>query len=114
MKVAKAHGTGVVSYDILDITPLEMHELCAIRTRVFNVLKSHQKWHKGKKLYLSDDDLETIAAILTEFTTDAEKLAESVFTKRKNAVDEAMHLLDEDSEAESHEKEVDDYATRNI
>jgi hypothetical protein len=114
MKINKSHGTGIVSYDILDINPLEMHEMCAIRTRVFTVLKSHQKWHKGKKLYLSDDDLETIAAILTEFTKDADKLAESAFLKRKKAVNEAMHLLDEDSEAELHEKETDVYATRDI
>lgn len=114
MKISKTHGTGVVGYDILDINPLEMHEMCTIRTRVFNVLKSHQKWHKGKKLYLSDDDLETIAAILTEFTKDADKLAESVFSKRKKAVDEAMHLLDDDADASNHEQETDVYATRNI
>jgi hypothetical protein len=114
MKISKSHGTGVVSYDILDINPLEMHEMCAIRARVFTVLKSHQKWHKGKKEYLSDDELETIAAILTEFTKDADKLAESIFLKRKKTVNEAMHLLDEDSEAELHEKETDVYASRNI
>lgn len=43
MQINKNFGEGIVSYSINDLTPLEMHELCIMRKRIYQVIESHQK-----------------------------------------------------------------------
>ena len=49
MKVNKIIGEGAVAYDVIGLTPLEMHELCVMRKRIYQVLESHHEDSKKKR-----------------------------------------------------------------
>lgn len=66
--VTKAiRGEGIKSYCIENLTPHEFEQMCEMRTRVHKVLESHK--HKSeKKVYLTDDELFIIEAMLQVLT----------------------------------------------
>lgn len=62
--VTKAiRGEGIKSYCIEDLTPREMEQISEMRSRVHEILHSHRP-DSEKKIYLTDDELFTIEAIL--------------------------------------------------
>lgn len=86
-------GEGVIAYHVMNLTPLEMHELCVMRKRIYQVLESHQK--DSKKEYLSDDELITIAAMFGTLTSGCATLEESSFSKHRKCVVDALKDLKE-------------------
>ena len=92
MKVNKVIGEGAVAYDVNGLTPLEMHELCSMRKRIYQVLESHHKDSK-KKEYLSDDELITLVSMLGVLTQGCSTLEESSFTKHRKHVAGALKDL---------------------
>ena len=92
MTINKQTGEGIVSYSINDLTPLEMHELCAMRKRIYQVIESHQKDSK-KKEYLSDDELITLVSMIGVLTQGCSTLEESSFSKHRKEVADALKDL---------------------
>lgn len=92
MQINKQTGEGIVSYSINDLTPLEMHELCVMRKRIYQVIESHQKNSK-KKEYLSDDELITLVSILSTLTQGCSSLEESAFSKHRREIVDALKDL---------------------
>lgn len=60
-------GEGVKSYCIEDLTPREMEQMCEMRFRIHEILESH-KSASEKRMYLSDDELFVIEAMLQVLT----------------------------------------------
>lgn len=98
-------GEGIIAYHVMDLTPLEMHELCVMRKRIYQVLESHQK-KDSKKEYLSDDELITLASMFGTLTSGCAALEESSFSKHRKHVVDALkdlkrstpHPLSEDAD----------------
>lgn len=92
MQISKQTGEGIVSYSINDLTPLEMHELCVMRKRIYQVIESHQK-NSRKKEYLSDDELITLVSMIGTLTQGCATLEESSFSKHRKEVVDALKDL---------------------
>lgn len=92
MKVNKIIGEGAVAYDVIGLTPLEMHELCSMRKRIYQVLESHHEGSK-KKEYLSDDELVTLVSMISVLTQGCGTLEESSFTKQRKYIVDALKDL---------------------
>lgn len=92
MKIDKIIGEGAVAYNAIGLTPLEMHELCSMRKRIYQVIESHHKDSK-KKEYLSDDELITIVSMFGVLTQGCSTLEESSFTKHRKHVTGALKDL---------------------
>lgn len=92
MQINKQTGEGIVSYSINDLTPLEMHELCVMRKRIYQVLESHHKYSK-KKEYLSDDELITLVSMIGTLTQGCGPLEESAFSKHHKEIVDALKDL---------------------
>ena len=60
------HGTGIVSYDILDLTPSEMDQMIETREILRKNLVNHKKGEK--KEYLTDEQLTSIFSIFVRLT----------------------------------------------
>ena len=71
MKTNANHGSGVVSYDILDLTPAEMDTMLEARETLRANLINHQPGSEQKKEYLSDEQLIDIFCILVRLTEGA-------------------------------------------
>lgn len=84
--VTKAiRGEGITSYCIENLTPHEFEQMCEMRTRVHEVLESHK--HKSeKKVYLTDDELFTIEAMLNVLTGPYTVVGTSEFDKMKKSL----------------------------
>lgn len=67
MATKAIRGEGIISYSIEGLTPREFEQLCEMRTRVHEVLESH-KHRSEKKVYLTDDELFLIEAMLEVLT----------------------------------------------
>ena len=84
-------GEGVIAYHVMNLTPLEMHELCVMRKRIYQVLESHQK--DSKKEYLSDDELITLVRMIGTLTSGCGTLEESSFSKHREHIVAALKDL---------------------
>lgn len=78
MEVRGIKGTGIGSYDIMNVAPSEMDKMIEMRNRIFEVLKSHDKDCKDKQ-YLNDTELEYLWAMLCVLTQDVKHRAENSF-----------------------------------
>ena len=92
MKIDKIIGEGAVAYNVIGLTPLEMHELCSMRKRIHQVIESHHKDSK-KKEYLSDDELITIVSMFGVLTQGCSTLEESSFTNHRKCIVDALKDL---------------------
>lgn len=91
-------GEGVVGYNLMNLTPFEMSQLCQMKTRVISVLNSHHPKYKGKKIYLSDEDLLMIASIFRTIACDFSEFTSSFDTARQDLLDEQKVIFAEDKE----------------
>lgn len=66
MKTMSNHGTGIVSYDILDLTPSEMDQMIETRELLRKNLINHKS--SEKKEYLTDEQLTDIFSIFVRLT----------------------------------------------
>lgn len=97
MKQQKNYGEGVVSYDIFDISNVEMSQICEMRNRVGEVIANHMT-KSEKKIYLDDSELVKVWAILSVLTKDAANHSVSEFDKfsamdKKSIVDTISQQL---------------------
>jgi len=102
MKIDKIIGEGAVAYNVIGLTPLEMHELCSMRKRIYQVLESHHEGSK-KKEYLSDDELIILVSMISVLTQGCDTLEESSFTKHRKQIVDALkdiksHPLPDDAD----------------
>lgn len=79
MKTNKNRGEGIVSYDILDLTPAEMQAIIKIRQRIAKIILNHSSEKGEKKMYLGDEELKQIWAILTVLSEDVKSDATTAF-----------------------------------
>ena len=86
MKINNNTGKAVISVDILDINSNEMYQMCTMRERIEQVLKSHSD-KNTKNEYLSDDELKTIYAMLRVFTKGHERITNSAFDDMLKEID---------------------------
>ena len=103
MKTNKNYGQGVTSIDIIDVNMLEVRQMNELKNKINDVLVNHKE-KKEKKIYLSDDDLTLMYAILRTFTKDVDSSMTSSFDETLKEMEKAyeQHKLDE----------ADDYASR--
>lgn len=80
MKANKNYGEGVVSYDILSVSTIEMDQMIEVRNRVGEVIANHMT-EPDKKIYLSDSELVKVWSILSVLTKDATHHQTSEFDK---------------------------------
>lgn len=80
MKQQKNYGEGVVSYDILSVSTVEMDKMVEMRNRVGEVIANHMM-KSDKKIYLDDSELVKVWAILSVLTKDATHRSSSEFDK---------------------------------
>lgn len=78
MEVKGIKGTGIGSYNIIDVNPSEMDKMIEMRNRIFEVLKSHDNDCKNKQ-YLNDKELEYLWAMLCVLTKDVKHRVENSF-----------------------------------
>lgn len=67
MYIEYKKGEGVVAYDVKNLTPSEMRTIVDMDKKIADVLISHHPEFKGKKMYLSDDDLFKLRGVLQAF-----------------------------------------------
>lgn len=80
MKTNGNEGKGIVSYDILDLTPTEMQAIIKMRQKVGAVIFNHRPENGDKKkMYLDDNELKQIWAILTVLSEDVKSNATTAF-----------------------------------
>lgn len=72
MYVQPRKGEGVTAYDVVNLTPSEMRMISIMDTKIADILVTHHPEFKGKKKYLSDDDLFKLRGILYSFAQYAE------------------------------------------
>jgi len=103
MKTNKNYGKGITSIDIIDVNMLEVRQMNELKNRINDVLVNHKE-KKEKKIYLSDDDLTLMYAILRTFVQDCDSSMTSSFdeTLKEMAKEDEQHKLDE----------ADDHASR--
>lgn len=97
MEVKGIKGTGIGSYDILNVSPSEMDKMIEVRNNVFEILKSHDKNSK-KKQYISDEQLEYIWVMLCVLTEGVQHRSENSFDKKLKEIKKIFnHEDDHDS-----------------
>ena len=94
MEVRGVKGTGIGSYDILDVSPSEMDKIIEVRNNVFEILKSHDENSK-KKQYISDEQLEYIWAMLCVLTEGVQHRGENSFDKKLKEIKKVLHKKDD-------------------
>lgn len=98
MYINAEHGEGIIAYNAMGLTPLEMSQLNQMKTKVMTVLNSHHPKYQRKKIYLSDDDLATIAGILRSLTYGSVERASSFDTAREAMLKEQEAMFAKDKE----------------
>ena len=94
MEVNAVKGTGIGSYDILNVSLSEMDKMIEVRNNVFEILKSHDKNSK-KKQYISDEQLEYIWVMLCVLTEDVQHRGENSFDKKFKEIKKILHKEEE-------------------
>lgn len=95
MKIKKDYGQGITSIDILNVNMLEVRQMIELKNRINDVLVNHSEGHE-KKIYISDDDLTLMCAVLRTFVGDVETSMTSSFdaTLKMMKEEEIQHQLD--------------------
>lgn len=84
MYIQTEKGEGVVAYNVMNLTPAEMQVINTMDRKIADVLVSHREDFKGKKLYLSDEDLFSLRGILFTFARFAPATNLNTFTATKD------------------------------
>ena len=71
MYTKKKSGEGVIGYDLMNLTPCEMRQMRQMHSKLMDVMYTHHPKFKGKKMYLSDDDMLTLIGMLGQITRDS-------------------------------------------
>ena len=91
MYIKTEKGEGVVAYNVMNLTPSEMRTIVDMDKRIADILISHHPEFKGKKLYLTDDDLFTLRGILYAFARYSEGISSNTFANVKDELVEEFN-----------------------
>lgn len=80
MKIEKLYDEGCVGYNILEVRPVEVHEMLILKEQIEKVVKSHKE-NSEKKLYINDEQLTQMWAILSVLTEGSSLNEPSAFEK---------------------------------
>ena len=86
MYIQTEKGEGIIAYHVMNLTPSEMKTIVDMDKKIANILISHHKEFKGKKLYLSDDDLFELRGILWAFARYSQNTSSNTFTDVKDEI----------------------------
>lgn len=103
MKTSKNYGDGLVSVDVYDINMTEVKQMLDLNDRICEVLINHMQKDE-KRVYISDNDLKLMSAILRVFTKDCAIESSSSFNNELKQMDEEEKQMQLDR--------ADDYASR--
>lgn len=91
MYIQTEKGEGITAYNVMNLTPAEMNTIVEMDKKIADTLISHHPEFKGKKLYLTDDDLFTIRGILWSFARYAKSFGSNTFDIQKNEIIEQFN-----------------------